>query len=375
VDTFTQAALGATIAQAGFSKKLGRRAVWIGAVCGALPDADIISAGFGPWASLVHHRGMTHSLTFALVAAPVIGWAVWRWLDRDETAADTGARGSPRVRRGTVWLWSQLAFLALVTHPLLDICTSYGTQFLWPFSDARLAIDAVPIIDPIYTFSLFAALIVGRIYRQRLRVGAWAGVIALVLTTGYLGLGYAESRQAQRLATEQLRAEGFEPVHLRAQPSMLVWMWRIVARDADGNLRVGVVSSYAPNPMTFVSMDRSDDPLVKRALASPRGKLLQWFADGMVGARIEQHGDTTRVMLDDQRYGSVTEPTAAFWGAYVDFDRNGELVAVERYRNHQPGKLGAMMAASWTMMWNGVGTQARSDSPGPELGPRAASAD
>ncbi|MBW2459403.1 MAG: metal-dependent hydrolase [Deltaproteobacteria bacterium] len=373
MDTFTQAALGATIAQAGFGKQLGRRAVWIGAVCGALPDADIISAAFGPWASMVHHRGMTHSLIFAAVAAPLLGWIAWRWLDRGDLAASSAAGDSAPpgsltagrgTRSGTKWQWTQLAFWALVTHPLLDIFTSYGTQFLWPFSDHRLALDAIPIIDPIYTLTLIGALILGRVYRKRAKVGRWVATAALVVTTGYLGLGYVESQQAQRLAAEQLRDQGFEPVHLRAQPSMLVWMWRVVARNANGDLRIGVVSSYAPTPMTFVSVDRPDEPLVERALDSPQGRLLQWFSDGMIGARLERRGEATRVVLEDQRYGSVIEPATAFWGAHADFDGAGKLVTMDRYRNHRPGRIGAMVAASWSMMWNGVEPPSRE---GPEV--------
>ncbi len=93
---------------------------------------------------------------------------------------------------------------------------------------------------------------------------------------------------------------------------------------------------------------------MRRALASPKGQLLQWFSDGMLSARVERRGQTTVVALDDQRYGSVIEPATTFWGAHADFDRNGQLTSMERYRNHRPGKLGAMVAASWTMMWNSV---------------------
>lgn len=348
MDTFTQAALGAAIGQAAFSRKLGRHAVWVGALLGALPDADVISGAFGPWASMVHHRGATHSLLFAPVMAPLFGWAAYRLLERRGVAAR-----EPRDRRQLV-RWMHLAFWALITHPLLDWCTSYGTQLLWPLSNERFAIDAVMIVDPIYSLTLAAALVVGWIYRRRLQVGQLAGWVGLVLTTGYLTAGYAESQRAERLASAQLRAEGFAPVQVRAQPSMLLWMWRIVARDDDGNLRVGALSTWRPTPIRFAALERPDDPLVERALQSERGQIFTWFADDMVGVRVQQQGDRTKVVLEDQRYGLVTRPTQAFWGAVAEFDRQGRLLAVERYNDRPREGMRTALAATWKMMWEGV---------------------
>ena len=49
MDTPTQALLGAVVGQACFSGKLGKRALWWGALGGAVPDLDVISVAFtGP---------------------------------------------------------------------------------------------------------------------------------------------------------------------------------------------------------------------------------------------------------------------------------------------------------------------------------------
>ncbi|MBW2526784.1 MAG: metal-dependent hydrolase [Deltaproteobacteria bacterium] len=355
MDTFTQAALGAAVGQAGFSRKLGRHAVWVGALLGALPDFDIVSRAFGPWAGIVHHRGATHSLLFAPLVAPLLGYVLWRLLD-----VRRAKRDGREPDRGRMPRWMHLSFWALITHPLLDWCTSYGTQLGWPLTDARFAIDAIMIVDPIYTLTLAAALLVGWIYRQRLRVGQLAGVAALVLTTGYLAFGYHQSQLAKRIATEQLRAVSFEPVHVRAQPSLLLWMWRVVARDERGDLRVGALSTYKPTWIDFDEVNRPEHPLVSRALQSDRGRIFSWFADGFVGVRVEEQGSRTRVVLEDQRYGLVTQPTEAFWGAVAEFDDQGELVSVDRFSNHARGEMKEALRVTWDMMWNGatVGRQA-----------------
>lgn len=75
MDSITQAALGATIAAAGFERRLGRKSLVFGAAVGTLPDLDIIARIGGEWAMLIHHRGVTHGILFALLATPSsAGW-------------------------------------------------------------------------------------------------------------------------------------------------------------------------------------------------------------------------------------------------------------------------------------------------------------
>lgn len=58
MDTISQAALGACIAQAGFSHKLGKKALVVGTICGLLPDFDfLLSIGSDEFTYLVTHRG------------------------------------------------------------------------------------------------------------------------------------------------------------------------------------------------------------------------------------------------------------------------------------------------------------------------------
>lgn len=46
------------------------------------------------------------------------------------------------------WFW--LFFGSIITHPMLDVFTNYGTQFFWPF-DLRLTFNSVFVVDPLYT--------------------------------------------------------------------------------------------------------------------------------------------------------------------------------------------------------------------------------
>ena len=143
MDTATQALLGAVVGQATFSHKLGGRALLFGAAGGLIPDLDVLAVvTHGPFGEFIHHRGFTHSLWFGPVAGPILGWGIWhyyRWRGR------TGP-GEPG-ERSRLSAWMGLMILALLTHPLIDIFTTYGTQLLAPFSRHRTALNAVGIVD------------------------------------------------------------------------------------------------------------------------------------------------------------------------------------------------------------------------------------
>ncbi len=305
MDTITQGLLGAAVAEAGFSERLGRRAVWFGAACGLMPDADVVMRVAGEWASLVHHRGVTHSFIALPIVAPLIGALACRVL----------GGGRDRVA------WMHLTFWALVTHPMLDLFTTYGTQIFSPLSDSRWALDGVAIVDPIYTVPLGWA-----VFKRHVR----GARIALAWGAAYLLFGAALSAHVRSEARAQLEAEGFRPVAVRALvPILFPMLRRVVARDAAGEMRVGAWSWKGP--MEFVAVERDDDPAVDVALESEEGAIFSWFADGYVAARIERGADATTVRLFDKRYTSFSDPQGSLFGAEITV-KDGRVVAATRMR-------------------------------------------
>lgn len=301
MDSITQGLLGAAIGRAGFTERLGRRAVWYGAACGLLPDADVIMRVAGEWASLVHHRGVTHSFVVLPLVAPLIGELASRVL------------GGGRNR----FVWMHLTFWALVTHPMLDLFTTYGTQIFAPLSDSRWALDGVAIVDPIYTLPLAWA-----VYKKRVRTAR----IALAWGVAYLMLGTAISAYVRWQARERLEAEGFRPVAVRALvPILFPMLRRVVARDAAGDLRVGAWSWKGT--LDVVAIPAVEDPAIDVAMMSDEGEIFRWFADDYVAAEV----DGERVHLFDKRYTSFSDPSGSLFGAELVV-RDGRVVEAHRMR-------------------------------------------
>ncbi|HEX7038107.1 MAG TPA: metal-dependent hydrolase [Pseudomonadales bacterium] len=321
MDPFSQAALGAVVGQAAGHARLGYRAATVGALAGAMPDLDVLLAiGGDAFDQLVVHRGITHSLFFAPVAGPILGLLMWRW-ERRRAAANP-----PDTARRAAWIL--VVTLALLSHPLLDYLTPYGTQLLLPFSNARFAIDAMPIIDPVYTLLLAVGLVIAARW-QRARAPQVA-LATLLVSCAYLAWGGWLNVAAEREAERQLAAIGLQDARVAAFPTVLqIHYRRVVARTPERDL-VGFVSMWRPCAIDWQGAPRlgRDHPLVRRFLTTREGRIFDWFTMGWSRYRVE-HADGHRWLhASDLRYGFTPDPDRSIFNVRVRVLPHGELAGV-----------------------------------------------
>ncbi|MGI4777004.1 MAG: metal-dependent hydrolase [Janthinobacterium lividum] len=92
---------------------------------------------------MVLHRAESHALfwltLFSLPFAAAVARVHGEW---------------PNWRRWWLAMW-----LALVTHPLLDTLTVYGTQLALPFTDRPFGVGSVFIVDPLFTVPLLVGTV------------------------------------------------------------------------------------------------------------------------------------------------------------------------------------------------------------------------
>lgn len=332
MDPFSQAALGAVVGQAVGHRALGYRAAVYGALAGALPDVDVFFSLNGDFVDqLVSHRGITHSLFFAPVLGPALGWLIWYRQRR--------RREDPGPRH--VWMW--VMTLALLSHPLLDLMTPYGTQLLLPFSDARFAINAMPIIDPVYTsllaLGLFAAWL--PVLRSRVSAGT-AAILTLALSSAYLGYGWFQGARTETVARAQLEAKGVTPDRLAAFPTILqVHLRRVVARTATED-RVGFYSTWAPCEIEWTIAPRLQDrALTAPFLASREGRVFDWFAMGWARYDVLATENGAELTVGDLRYGFDDDPLSSIFSVTAELDPAGlpvRTLAAGRVSPRDPGR-------------------------------------
>lgn len=322
MDSLTQMALGGVIAEAGFREKLGGKAVILGCLGGVLPDFDIVTgiALSDPWVQIAVHRGITHSLFFAPVFGVLLGWVFWRW----------------SKRRSSYGWWYLLAFLVLFTHPLLDCCTSYGTQIFTPFSNARIAWNCVSIVDGFYSLPLFLTLIVCALLKKLKpeKSMSWLGITALLLTTAYLAYGGWNHWIARKRAFADAEDKKVTALRVEVYPQLAnVWVWRTVVKTPDGYL-LGRTNTLVGTMVDSTFLPDDCDPWIDKALSHEKIKIYRWFADDLLRKRLirsPQGGGTVEFL--DMRYGNPVETNSYLWGARVDVNPDGRIGHIERFYN------------------------------------------
>lgn len=173
MDSLTQIVLGGAIGELVAGRQMGNRAVLWGAIAGTIPDLDVFFRVFyHPIEAALVHRGFSHSLLFSLLVSPILAYLL----------------NIATKRTYGFWLWVQLFFWGIVTHPILDMFTNYGTQFLWPF-EARITFNSVFVIDPLYTVPFMVLLIWAMRLPKQSEKRRTLNRIGLVYSTSYLLLG------------------------------------------------------------------------------------------------------------------------------------------------------------------------------------------
>ena len=400
MDSLTQIVLGAAVGEATLGRRVGNRAMLWGGLAGTLPDLDVLSGWVtDPMSALAYHRAFTHSFPFALLAAPLLGLVVHRLY---------GGRAGPRMRNGWLYAaafalfylllfigsslmplpvygipaiaavvsgvfallcvpvgafsrrngpnasprqWTLLFFLAIVTHPLLDCFTAYGTQFLQPLARLRIAWNTVSVVDPLYTLPFLLLLIAAARQGARTQVRRRLNGAGLLLSTGYLLLTVINAFNVGDVVRDSLRAEGVpirREVHSPTLGNNLLWSATVQTDD----------DTYYLGQYSLLDRQRRLRPLRRVAgnhalLADYAGdrdlEILQWFTDGYYTVLPDGPG---RVRLADLRYGTMggdpDDPAAYIFSWSLDTTRHPIRVAEER--GGPQGDRGAALAEMWQRM-------------------------
>jgi len=222
MDSVTHITLGACIGELVLGKKLGKQALLWGAIAQSLPDIDTAGALFlSPEKALLAHRGITHSLVFAVVVGLALAFLV------------------RRIHHKVYLPFIMLALffcLQLMLHDLLDTCNAYGTGLLEPFSHQRFSVNLLYVADPLFTISLLVAFVVlvfkNISYRGRAK---WA-FAAIALSGLYLCLaGFSKLYISGRVqATLTLEKGQVQPAYLITPAPFTSMLWYVVVPVNNG---------------------------------------------------------------------------------------------------------------------------------------------
>ncbi|MGB8507795.1 MAG: metal-dependent hydrolase [Pyrinomonadaceae bacterium] len=112
-------------------------------ICAVLPDADVLGFSFGiHYGDMLGHRGLTHSLLFALATGSVVVWLFFK---------------DAALNRGALVFYF---FLVTASHGALDALTNggLGVAFFAPFENSRYFFPFRPVeVSPIGIGDFFSS--------------------------------------------------------------------------------------------------------------------------------------------------------------------------------------------------------------------------
>ena len=316
MDPLSHALLGAASGQ-GVSRAQRPVAALAGLVGALLPDADVlIGSDIDPLLTLEYHRQFTHALVSAPVGALFAAGVLWLLLRRHTAFREL--------------YWPALA--GYVSALLLDACTSYGTQLLWPFTDKRYAASIVAVVDPVVTL----ALLLGVVFALR-RATARPARAAIAVVVLYLGFGWLQRERAESFIEQAAASRGHAISRHEVKPTLgNLLLWRSVYLTGQEYVvdaaRVGLLSAPVLYPGAAVRRIEPIDLVPPLTLNSVQAADVVRFAkvsEGYMG----RHPALPHV-IGDVRYSILPDSTRPLWGIEIHPEREHEHVRFRTFREH-----------------------------------------
>jgi len=349
MDTITQGLLGAATAQLGFRQRIGKDATWLAALAGIVPDLDIFVQPLmtlsgretDDFTRTVIHRGISHSLVMVPVFSLLIT-LLWRRFRRSSKSPKPFA------------LLYACVFVALLSHPLLDWTTSYGTQLLAPFTDRRFALDFMPIIDIFYTpmliLTLTACYVIRKVKSNACNLTLYIGWIGFGLSTAYILTGGVMKTRAIQTMKKHF-PEKTTAGQYQAYPQIgTIFLWRITYRDdttwAAG--RVNLLFRAKPH-INHETIHRNS--WIDKARQLDETQTFEWFAMGQIRPVYRKRYDSHVVEIMDMRYGDRPSSLDSLWSLQITFHPNGEVMKTERMQRFHDMSFREVVKANWSRLW------------------------
>lgn len=382
MDSVTQIVLGAAVGEVVLGKKAGNRAMLWGAVAGTIPDLDIV-ANFvtDEMTALAFHRGLTHSIFFAVLAPFAFGYLVNK-IYQNDLYRSTKYRGIgatfwigtvlvfmalfnfvPVMASGSIsWImvgitsiifsilaipiwkgyfkkepaqinttykdWVWLFFWATITHPLLDSCTAYGTQLFQPFNNYRVAFNTISVADPIYTLPFLICLIAASVYTRGHKSRSIINWVGIGLSSAYLLFGWYHKTKVDRVAEAAFQEKNLKVRRYTTNPTILNnYLWNVVAEGDTAYYHTQYSLFDKPEKLGKLRVFPKNHHLIDQYKGDRTHHILTWFSNGYYNIIRRRDG---RLQLNDMRfgtYGDLEGNEEDYIFKFILSEKNGELHA------------------------------------------------
>lgn len=339
---------GACLGRAGFNRTTAYATLAM-TLAAEAPDLDVFWSVAGPIAGFEHHRGWTHTLIGTPVVATVVVLAIYGF-DRWRRSRPGYAETQP-VRWGILWL---CAWIAALSHILLDYTNNYGVRPFFPFNPRWYAGGTVFIFEPVLFAALLLALVIPALLSLTDReIGArntnfrgrgWA-IFALTVMVALWGWRAFEQHTAKQiLLNDEASQDGGPAGVLRVALSpypVNPFLWQAVVETPNA-FRVATIdtrtSAVESDPQTDIFHKPAETPATLAAKNSRLGRVyLDWSQFPLVeeaGSGVTADGEAaTIVSFSDLRFhydsGFLSGRTKNALGASVYVNSADQVVQMQ----------------------------------------------
>jgi inner membrane protein len=251
------------------------------------------------------------------------------------------SRGGRVTSAPTRWFW--IFQLCLLTHPLIDACTIYGTQLWWPLPVQPAMWSSLFIIDPMLTVPLVIGCVVAAWFGARPQAHR-AVVASLAIAVGYVGWSFVAKAMIEREAKVSLAAIGLRDAPRFSVPMPFnTLLWRVVAMTPDGFVE-GERSLIADSGPIRFTHHPSDTRALDAVRDAPQVARLLWFNHHFAKAQVRDG----KLVLSDLRMGA--EPDYSFRFAIAEREGQGWR-AIPAEQMKWPWEASRRLGAMWTRIW------------------------
>jgi inner membrane protein len=360
LDSITQIVLGAGVGELILGRKLGNRAMVWGAVAGTIPDLDVISNVWQSQAeTLRSHRGLTHSIFLLTLFSFVMAWITNKvYANGDDLRKNALYKTLGLLGRsilflgimalisglimffsqstfikfsliGTIlalsviymirmfkrynhadntfdtvsyWQWFWFFFWTLITHPILDCFTVYGTQLLSPFTDMRVSWDNIAVADPMYTALFGVPLWIASFFHRSTKTRFILAILGLSLSSLYMTWTFYNKTKVTDVLVKTIKDQNIPAIRHMNNPTILnnlLWAATVETQDTFYTGLYSLLDKEKKFTMTAIPKNLhlikdipQDDYTVNT---------IKWFSKNYHAAIIRKDG---RLQINDLRYGT-----------------------------------------------------------------------
>jgi inner membrane protein len=258
MDNLTHTLLGVGMANAGLSRRAGGGALMTLFLASNFPDVDFLWSIVRGGDAFLERRMLTHSIAGIPLFAAALAWLMGLFY------------------RETPWrrLFA-LALLGMGVHAFFDLVNSYGVVLLYPLTRARLELAWVFIIDVALWALLLAPLLLAWLPRGNLeKLSRWS-LAAVALYVAFCAAGRWRSAGVLDKIAD---AEGLRPTYAYVFPEALgPHRFRGVLKEGSEYRMYQIRPWTGSWDARGVFPTEENEPVVRAARTSERGRRLDWF--------------------------------------------------------------------------------------------------